>query len=135
MISVAAAIITNGSKVLIAKRPANKFLGGYWEFPGGKIEPGETPEACLHRELFEELEIKVHINYFLAEQTYDYGSFIVCLKVFLCTIDSGKMSLNDHEEIKWVKKNELLLFNLAPADIPLAEFYLSNETKHQFLGN
>lgn len=131
MVSVAAAIISNGSKVLIAKRPSNKFLGGYWEFPGGKIESGETPEVCLRRELIEELEISVHINRFLTEQIYDYGDFIVCLKVFLCTLDKGKIKLNDHDEIKWVEKHDLLSFNLAPADIPLVDFYLSNENKYR----
>jgi len=129
MVSVAAAIISNGSKVLIAKRPTNKFLGGYWEFPGGKIEFGETPEACLRRELNEELEISVHINHFLTEQIYDYDDFTVCLKVFLCTLDKGEMTLNDHDEIKWVEKHELLSYNLAPADIPLVDFYLSNEDR------
>lgn len=128
MVSVAAAIITHNSKVLIAKRPMNKFLGGYWEFPGGKIEAGETPEICLRRELAEELAINVKINHYLTEQIFDYGQFVVCLKVFLCTLDGGEIKLNDHDEIKWVDKNQLLSYNLAPADIPLVDFYLANES-------
>lgn len=127
MILVAVAVIIHNSKVLIAKRPSNKFLGGYWEFPGGKLEAGETPETCLHRELAEELEISVKINYFLTEQIFDYGQFVVCLKVFLCNLNGGKLKLNDHDEIKWVEKNQLLSYNLAPADIPIVNFYLSNE--------
>ncbi|QXU42140.1 (deoxy)nucleoside triphosphate pyrophosphohydrolase [Pedobacter sp. D749] len=126
MVNVAAAIILNNSKILIAKRTARKFLGGYWEFPGGKIEVGETPEVCLHRELAEELEISVKIDNFLTEQIYDYGQFVVCMKVFLCTMNTGKIVLNDHEEYKWVEKHELLSYDLAPADIPLVEFYLEN---------
>lgn len=128
MINVAAAIISKNSKVLIAKRPLKKVLGGYWEFPGGKIEIGETPEICLHRELAEELEISVKIDNFLTEQTYDYGNFVVCMKVFLCTIEEGKIVLNDHDEYQWVDKTELLSYDLAPADIPLVEFYLAHPT-------
>lgn len=127
MVNVAAAIIINDSKILIAKRPASKFLGGYWEFPGGKIEAGESPENCLHRELAEELDITVKINTFLTEQTYDYGEFVVCLKVFLCTLVSKKIVLNDHDEYQWVKKDDLLSYKLAPADIPLVEYYLIND--------
>jgi len=126
MVEVAAAIISNDSKILIAKRPAHKYLGGYWEFPGGKIEAGETPEVCLHRELAEELDITVKINRFLTEQVFQYEKFTVCLKVFLCSWEEGEISLNDHDEYKWVQKEQLLSFNLAPADIPLVEFYLSN---------
>ena len=132
MVSVAAAIITHNDKVLLAKRPANKFLGGFWEFPGGKIECGETPEMCLHRELKEELEIYVKIDEYLTENVFDYGHFIVCLKVFLCSLDSGNFKLNDHDQIEWVEKDQLLSYNLAPADIPLVNYYLARKSNKHF---
>lgn len=126
MVEVAAAIISNKSKILIARRPAHKYLGGYWEFPGGKLEPGETPEVCLHRELSEELEISVIIDRFLTEQVFKYAKFTVCLKVFLCSLDAGEIILNEHEEYRWVNKEQLLSFTLAPADVPIVKFYLAN---------
>lgn len=125
MITVAAAIIVNKSKVLIAKRSSNKFLGGYWEFPGGKMESGETPEMCLLRELEEELDIQVNIEKFLIEHIHDYGTFMVLLKAYRCSFVSGSFALNDHEAVKWVDKNQILSHKLAPADIPLVNYFLT----------
>ena len=129
MVTVAAAIIHHDSKILLAKRSSHKFLGGYWEFPGGKIESGETPEICLERELYEELKISVQIEGFLTEQTYDYGDFSVLLKVYICRFISGSFTLNDHDEVKWVDKDDVLSYKLAPADIPVFNYYLSNYIK------
>lgn len=86
----------------------------------------ETPQVCLHRELAEELDITVKIESFLTEQVFEYEKFTVCLKVFLCSLDKDEITLNDHDEYRWVKKEQLLSFNLAPADVPLVKFYLEN---------
>jgi len=80
MIHVAAAIIQHQSKILLARRAAHKPQAGYWEFPGGKIEEGESPEACLKRELLEELNISVRVKAFLMDHQCDYGPFQILLK-------------------------------------------------------
>lgn len=120
-IQVAAAIIYKDGKFLIAKRAHHKHLGGFWEFPGGKIEPGETPENCLLRELDEELKIKVEVIQYLAENTHDYGTLSVVLKAYLCSYLEGEFILTDHDEVKWVRLNELTNYALAPADIPFVK--------------
>jgi 8-oxo-dGTP diphosphatase len=126
MIRVAAAIIFRDNQVLIAKRAAHKLLAGYWEFPGGKIEPDEAPETCLVRELAEELQIMVHVNEHLMDHIHDYGDFIIELKAYLCTFREGKLTLTDHDEVLWVNVNELLSYKLAPADIPIVSMLMSN---------
>lgn len=117
---VAAAIILKESKVLIAKRASHKTLAGFWEFPGGKIEPDETPEDCLKRELHEELDIEIIVGDFLAEHIHDYGTFQILLKGYLCSFVSGSFKMTDHDEIKWVDVRDLPEYKLAPADVPLA---------------
>jgi 8-oxo-dGTP diphosphatase len=124
MVPVAAAIILHDSKILIARRAQHKFLGGLWEFPGGKIEAGESSECCLRRELDEELQIKVEISSFLIEQYFDYGDFSVSLKVYVCQFLSGLLSLVDHDEVKWVDPEDVLSYQLAPADVPIIKYYL-----------
>jgi len=124
MVPVAAAIILHNSKILIARRAPHKFLGGLWEFPGGKIEVGESPESCIERELNEELQIKVEINAFLTEQYFDYGIFSVKLKVYVCRFLSGSLSLVDHDDVRWVDPENVLSYQLAPADVPIMEYYL-----------
>ncbi|MDP7421017.1 MAG: (deoxy)nucleoside triphosphate pyrophosphohydrolase [bacterium] len=126
MKQVTAAIITQGDKILIARRRDGGRLGGFWEFPGGKIEPGETPEECLARELREEFEITVRVGYFVASSIYDYGDFTIELLGYETEYVSGTFKLNDHSEIRWVTAVELLDFELAPADIPIAKRLLLN---------
>jgi len=120
-IPVAAAIIKKGDKFMIAKRSHHKHLGGFWEFPGGKIEADESPEACLIRELNEELKIKVKVIGFFAENIHDYGSVKISLKAFICQFVSGRFTLIDHDEIKWVTAKQLNDHDLAPADIPFVK--------------
>lgn len=106
---------------MIAKRSNHKHLGGFWEFPGGKIEADESPEICLVRELNEELKIKVKVISFFAENTHDYGSVTILLKAFMCQFVSGQFTLIDHDEIKWVTAMQLIDHDLAPADIPFVK--------------
>lgn len=123
IIEVAAGIIYDSSgRILIARRKPEKSIGGKWEFPGGKIEAGETPEVCLKRELVEELGINVNtITPFMVTK-HNYGDFQILLIVFECMIVSNDIiSMNDHDRITWVTKNELKLFDFAPADIPIVE--------------
>ena len=118
MIPVVAAVIYKDDKVLIARRGPEKHLAGYWEFPGGKIESGETPEACLRREIEEELGIEINVYDFLMESIYDYGDKTVSLKAYRCTYLYGDIILSDHDDVRWVLPEQLSEYQLAPADIP-----------------
>jgi len=120
-VPVTAAIINNNGKILIAKRSQRKHLGGYWEFPGGKIEPNETPEVCLKREIAEELKINIHIDSFFTENEYSYDKVRISLKSYLCTFISGEIQLIDHDEVRWVNIEQLNSFNFAPADRPIVD--------------
>lgn len=120
-IKVTAGVITDSDKVLITRRaPKENFAGG-WEFPGGKIEVNETPQECLVRELKEELNIDVSIGNFCDEVTHDYGTININLIAFYCTIVKGDISISVHDKYKWIKINDLLKYDLLPADVPIAK--------------
>ena len=118
---VTAAIILKDNRLLIAQRAPGDKLAGKWEFPGGKIEPGETPQECLKRELREELDVDVEVIDFFGESIYDYTSGTIKLMAFLCKWISGDFTLNVHSHIAWVNRHELDVYDFAPADIPLVE--------------
>jgi 8-oxo-dGTP diphosphatase len=126
-IDVAAAIIEENGKVLAARRAPGKHLEGLWEFPGGKLEPGESPEDCLKRELFEEFRVEVHVGKFLGESVHDYGIKTIRLLAYRASRLDGDFVLKDHDEIVWLTRAELLDLNWAPADIPLVEAYRALE--------
>lgn len=119
-IDVVGAIIFRDEKILCAQRAMDKSLGGYWEFPGGKVERHETPHEALKRELIEELHIEPTIQIEPFETTtylYDFGE--VTLTTFICHLISGEPILTEHEDINWVStKKEISKLNWAPADIP-----------------
>lgn len=121
VIPVAAAIIIGAGEILVARRRRGLHLEGHWEFPGGKLEPGETPEQCLVRELREELGIDCRIEGFLGESIYCYSKKTVQLLGYVGTMcNIGIFRLEDHDEVRWVPAdNRLLSLNWAPADIPL----------------
>jgi 8-oxo-dGTP diphosphatase len=121
MIEVTAGLILHEGKVLIARRKAGKHLAGFWEFPGGKIEPGEAPEASLQRELEEELGVRVKVGEAFMVNDHIYPEKTVRLHSFLVHHLSGEFTLHDHSAIEWVKPSELFDFLLAPADVPIAE--------------
>ena len=121
IIDVSAAVIANGNNVLAAKRSAGKHLAGHWEFPGGKIEPGETPEQCLKRELKEEFNIESEIGEFVAESIFDYGDKRIRLLAYKAKHLSGEFQLIDHDEIRWLPIEALDSLNWAPADLPIIE--------------
>ena len=119
-VRVAAAMLIRGGKVFAAQRGCGAFKG-LWEFPGGKIEEGETPAAALERELKEELGITVSTNgeEFLAE--YDYPDFHLVMHCYRCSIQKGQLTLLEHTDAKWVGKEELADVNWLPADVQLIE--------------
>ncbi len=122
MKQVTAAIIVESGRVLLARRALNQKLAGFWEFPGGKVEPGETLQACLERELLEELSLKCKAGEELIRTEYIYDHGIFNLIAFATTIISGRIELSVHDQFKWVAINELLAYQLAPADIPIARW-------------
>jgi|SRR5690554_632907 len=125
---VTAALIWEKGRVLIAKRAAQDRLINKWEFPGGKTEYGESPEECLKREILEELGIVIEVGEFFAESIYAYPEGPIRLLSYFAFWKSGEVNPEVHEEIKWVEPNELQEYDLAPADIPIAEKLASVET-------
>ena len=121
MKEVTAAIIMNENRVLIAERAPDENLAGKWEFPGGKIEPGETPQECLKREIREELEVDIVVLDLFGESIYAYQNGTIKLIAFWCQWISGDFRLNVHSRIEWVTHQELDLYDFAPADLPLVE--------------
>ena len=121
-IDVTAAVIIADNHVLAARRKAGSHLAGFWEFPGGKIEAGETPEACLQRELKEELGITSKIGRFLGESLYDYDVKVVRLMAYKVEQFEGDFQLISHDELRWLQVSELGSVKWAPADIPLLDF-------------
>jgi 8-oxo-dGTP diphosphatase len=117
----AAALIDVDGRVLICKRPQGKQLAGLWEFPGGKVEEGETPEACLIRELNEELGIEV-TQACLAPfvfTSHGYDSFHLLMPLYLCRRWTGIVQAKEHEALAWVRPNKLTDYPMPPADAPL----------------
>ena len=112
---VGAAIVRNG-KVLCAQRGEGKSLAGFWEFPGGKIEPHETAREALHREIEEELLCEVEVADEVCTSSYDYDFGTVVLTSFVCYLLNGTPRLTEHHEIRWLSPDEMLTFDWAPAD-------------------
>ncbi len=121
-IDVAAAVILIDKRVFAARRKPGMHLAGYWEFPGGKVEAGETPEKCLQRELQEELGITTRVGCFLGESLYDYDTKVVRLLAYQVEHIEGEFQLIDHDDLCWLAVDELASVEWAPADIPLLEF-------------
>ncbi|PRB70376.1 (deoxy)nucleoside triphosphate pyrophosphohydrolase [Arthrobacter sp. MYb213] len=120
-INVVGAVIVRNDEILCAQRGLNGSLGGMWEFPGGKIEPKETPREALEREIREELLCTVKVDDQVTSTTYEYDFGIVTLTTFYCELVEGEPQLTEHEDAKWLKRDELLSLEWAPADIPAVE--------------
>ena len=118
---VACALIDTDNRILLAQRPKNKTLAGLWEFPGGKCEPGERPEAALIRELDEELGITVQQSCLspLTFASHAYDDFHLLMPLFLCRSWQGKVAPHEGQELRWVKPAELPSYAMPPADEPL----------------
>lgn len=121
MIRVMAAIIAENGKVLIAMRKAIGRLANLWEFPGGKIEFGETPEQCLKRELHEEFEINVEVGEHLGTSVHEDNSGAIELMAYKTRVISGEFKLNDHAKVEWVEAKDLRRYEFVPADLIFIE--------------
>ncbi len=124
-IHVTCAIIERDGLVLAAQRSAAMSLPLKWEFPGGKIDPGESAEECLRRELVEELGIHVSVGRSLPASTHRYPMFTVTLYPFVCSIASGDIVLHEHAAIDWLPPGQLQTLDWAEADWPVIEAYLA----------
>ncbi|MFD2593853.1 (deoxy)nucleoside triphosphate pyrophosphohydrolase [Sphingobacterium griseoflavum] len=118
---VVCGIIFKGEHVLICRRKQEKSLGGYWEFPGGKVEEGESYEETLVRELDEELGLKVSIQQPFVTHIHEYAKGTIELISFICSTAQTAFELVDHDQIEWIDVSQLLDWKLAPADVPIAE--------------
>ena len=118
---VTAAILQKDGNILIAQRKHRDHQSGKWEFPGGKIEPGETPEECLARELKEEFDIDVVVGEHLGSNIHHYDHISIELMVYRAFWHSGAISLNAHKAYRWTPIHQLAHFDFAPADIPFVD--------------
>ncbi len=126
-ILVVAALIKKNNNVLIARRSTgDENVLGKWEFPGGKVEPNETEGHAIEREIKEEFELDIKANKYITNNVCEYPTKIVDLRLYECEYISGEFKLHDHSEYKWVNINELLNYDLALADIPLAKYIVNN---------
>ena len=117
-IVVSIALINNYDEVLIAKRPNNKHLAGFWEFPGGKVEKDETPENALIREVKEELNVNINYKCIapLSFSEFDYKNFHLLLLLYICRRWEGEPLTMEENELKWVKPSMLRNYKMPPAD-------------------
>mgnify|MGYP001442325468 CR=1 FL=1 len=119
---VTAAIIRDNGKILLARRAPGDKLEGFWEFPGGKVEPGESLHECLEREIFEELGVRARAREVVCETefSYDHGCFrLIAINTELL---GKQLNPTSHDSIIWTEVTKLLLFNLLPADIEIAKY-------------
>ena len=118
---VAVALVDIDGRVLIAKRPEGKKMAGLWEFPGGKVEAGETPEAALVRELHEELGIDTSGSCLapLTFASHEYDEFHLLMPLYVCRRWRGRITAKEHSEIKWVRPIRMAEYPMPPADVPL----------------
>lgn len=118
---VTSAIIIKDNKILITQKGSKGRFAHKWEFPGGKIDAGETPEECILREIFEELRIGIQVDGFFCEcvHTYPEGQNIVL--AYCCSWQSGDITLTEHNDYKWVTVEELNQYDFTPADILVAD--------------
>ena len=131
MKEVTAAVMIKDLRILIAKRKADDKLGNKWEFPGGKVEDGESPEDCLKREMKEEFQIDVSVGEYLGENVYHYRHGSIKLLAFRTHWYRGSISANYHDDFRWVTLDEISSYDFAPADIPFVEKLRSGEIELQ----
>ena len=121
VVKVVAAIIAEKGRIFATQRGYGEFKDG-WEFPGGKIEEGETPQQALVREIREELDTEVEVGDLLGTVEYDYPTFHLSMQCFLCRIKSGSLNLKEHEAARWLAEDELDSVDWLPADIEVLEW-------------
>ncbi len=119
-IEVVAAIIRKDDKIFATQRGYGDFKDG-WEFPGGKVEPGETPEAALKREIREELSAAINVDSFVCTVDYDYPKFHLTMHCYYCSLLDDALHLNEHEAAKWLTKEQLDSVDWLPADLEVVK--------------
>jgi len=120
MLQVVCGVIEDSEgRVLACQRPAGKHLGGMWEFPGGKIDPGESAADALVRELKEELAVDVEVERALTPVTWSYGEITIHLQPFMCRIIAGELQALEHEKLHWCGAGDYSQLSWAPADVPI----------------
>jgi 8-oxo-dGTP diphosphatase len=119
---VVAGILVHRGLVLIARRASGHSLAGMWEFPGGKVEPGETHEAALARELLEEFSLVATVGPYVTESLYENAAGTILLVGYRVDVTDPKLRLTVHDMIEWMAPYQLTHFALAPADVPIAEY-------------
>ncbi|HKT79014.1 MAG TPA: (deoxy)nucleoside triphosphate pyrophosphohydrolase [Vicinamibacterales bacterium] len=124
---VAAAVIERSGRLLVARRPAGTHLAGYWEFPGGKCESGETLAACLARELREELDVSASVGRELLVTTHTYSDRRVELHFMACEIE-GEPASQHHQEVRWLRRQDLKTLTFPPADEELLRLLCSDDS-------
>ena len=117
---VAAIIHDDNSRIFATQRGYGEFKD-FWEFPGGKMEPGESPEEALKREIFEELDTKIIIERYITTVEYDYPAFHLTMHCYWCKVETGNLTLKEHESARWLTNDQLDSINWLPADIKLLD--------------
>ena len=120
LIEVAAAVIMKNGKIFATQRGYGAYKDK-WEFPGGKIEPGETREHALAREIKEELDTDIYVRDYICTVEYDYPEFYLTMHCFLCDVVSGKLTLLEHEDAKWLKRDGIWSVDWLPADVEVVK--------------
>ena len=120
-IEVVAAIIHDNHNRIFATQRGYGDWKDYWEFPGGKMEPGETPEEALMREIWEELETQVSVERFVKTIEWDYPTFHLVMHCYWCHVESGELTLKEHEAARWLSKDKLRSVNWLPADLQIID--------------
>lgn len=121
MTVVVAGLMIRDGRLLIARRPDGKHMAGKWEFPGGKIERGETPEEALERELSEELGVTAEVGRVYHAVAHSYAEKDVLLLAYRCRLLSGEPKAIEEAEVRWIEEDDLTAFEWAEADIPIVE--------------
>ena len=129
-ILVACAIIEHDGKILAVQRSELMNLPLKWEFPGGKIKQGESPEQCVVREVSEELNLQIEVGQSLPSVSYDYHDFSVTLYPFLCAMVSGEITLHEHKAMRWLSTHELWSLDWLAADFPIISAYRDSLNRH-----
>ena len=119
-VKVVAAVIRSGNKIFATQRGYGEFKDG-WEFPGGKIEEGETPEQALKREIKEELDTEIQVKDLIDTIEYDYPTFHLSMKCYWCEVISGSLTLLEAEDAKWLDKDSLDSVEWLPADVTIID--------------
>lgn len=127
-IEVVAAIIRKGDKIFATQRGYGEWKD-WWEFPGGKMEVGETPEEALVREIHEELSAEISVDEFLCTVEYDYPQFHLTMHCYICSLLTESLHLNEHEAARWLKNNELDSVKWLPADKIIVEQLIVTKVK------